>query len=114
VQVHPAGLYSRRLRQIRYCHQFIAIEQQRQTWTHECRHAQFVEQTLEIAPATPRQLQRLTALAGPTTYPFGATGASRYLRTNASTEMAPQDGGKVGSLDLHSSGQLYLGASYKF
>ncbi len=38
----------------------------------------------------------------------------RYLRTNASTEMAPHDGGKVGSLDLHSSGQLYLGASYKF
>ena len=38
----------------------------------------------------------------------------RYLRTNASTEMAPHGGGKVGSLDLHSSGQLYLGASYKF
>ena len=38
----------------------------------------------------------------------------RYLRTNASTEMAPHDGSKVGSLDLHSSGQLYLGASYKF
>jgi len=38
----------------------------------------------------------------------------RYLRTNASTEMAPHGGDKVGSLDLHSSGQLYLGASYKF
>ena len=38
----------------------------------------------------------------------------RYLRTNASTEMAPHSAGKVGSLDLHSSGQLYLGANYKF
>jgi len=38
----------------------------------------------------------------------------RYLRTNASTEMAPHGAGKVGSLDLHSSGQLYLGANYKF
>ena len=38
----------------------------------------------------------------------------RYLRTNAGTEMAPHGAGKAGSLDLHSSGQLYLGASYKF
>ncbi|MEO4046520.1 hypothetical protein AAFN46_05430 [Pseudomonas sp. CAU 1711] len=38
----------------------------------------------------------------------------RYLRSNASTEMAPHGGGKLGSLDLHSSGQLYLGANYKF
>ena len=38
----------------------------------------------------------------------------RYLRTNASTEMAPHGAGKAGSLDLHSSGQLYLGANYKF
>ncbi|MCR4511015.1 hypothetical protein NUV66_17040 [Pseudomonas sp. 32.2.56] len=38
----------------------------------------------------------------------------RYLRTNARTEMAPHGAGKVGSLDLHSSGQLYLGANYKF
>ena len=38
----------------------------------------------------------------------------RYLRTNASTEMALHGAGKVGSLDLHSSGQLYLGANYKF
>ena len=38
----------------------------------------------------------------------------RYLRTNASTEMAPHGAGKAGSLDLHSSGQLYLGAKYKF
>ncbi len=38
----------------------------------------------------------------------------RYLRTNASTEMAPHGAGKVGSLDLHSSGQLYVGANYKF
>lgn len=38
----------------------------------------------------------------------------RYLRSNASTEMAAHGGGKLGSLDLHSSGQLYLGANYKF
>jgi opacity protein-like surface antigen len=38
----------------------------------------------------------------------------RYLRTNASTEMAPHGGGKVGSLDLHSSSQVFVGASYKF
>lgn len=38
----------------------------------------------------------------------------RYLRTNASTEVAPHGGSKLGSLDLHSSSQAYLGASYKF
>lgn len=38
----------------------------------------------------------------------------RYLRTNASTEMAPHGAGKVGSLDLHSSSQVYLGANYAF
>ncbi|MDH1263381.1 outer membrane beta-barrel protein [Pseudomonas sp. GD03944] len=38
----------------------------------------------------------------------------RYLRTNAGTEVAPQGGSKVGSLDLHSTSQLYLGANYKF
>ncbi|MGL4316728.1 MAG: outer membrane protein [Pseudomonas sp.] len=38
----------------------------------------------------------------------------RYLRTNASTEMAPHGGSKVGSLDLHSSSQVFIGASYKF
>lgn len=38
----------------------------------------------------------------------------RYLRTNASTEMAAHGAPKAGSLDLHSSGQLYLGANYKF
>ncbi|CAN7634213.1 outer membrane protein [Pseudomonas solani] len=38
----------------------------------------------------------------------------RYLRTNASTEVAPHGGDKLGSLDLHSSSQAYLGASYKF
>lgn len=41
-------------------------------------------------------------------------GGYRYLRTNASTEFAPHGDGKVGSLDLHSSGQWYLGANYKF
>ena len=38
----------------------------------------------------------------------------RYLRTNASTEMAPHGEGKAGSLDLHSSSQLYLGANFAF
>jgi len=38
----------------------------------------------------------------------------RYLRTNASTEVVQNGGKKLGSLDLRSSGQLYLGASYKF
>lgn len=38
----------------------------------------------------------------------------RYLRTNASTEMSPHGAGKAGSLDLHSSSQLYLGANYTF
>lgn len=38
----------------------------------------------------------------------------RYLRTNASTEMAPRGEGKAGSLDLHSSSQLYLGANFAF
>lgn len=41
-------------------------------------------------------------------------GGYRYLRTNASTGFAPHGEGKVGSLDLHSSGQWYLGANYKF
>lgn len=38
----------------------------------------------------------------------------RYLRTNASTEMAPHGEGKAGSLDLHSSSQVYLGANFAF
>ncbi|MDP2245088.1 hypothetical protein [Pseudomonas sp.] len=38
----------------------------------------------------------------------------RYLHSNASTEVAAHGGGKLGSLDLQSSGQLYLGANYKF
>lgn len=41
-------------------------------------------------------------------------GGYRYLRTNASTEMAPHGAGKAGSLDLHSSSQFYLGANYAF
>ncbi|MBK4532572.1 outer membrane beta-barrel protein, partial [Enterobacter cloacae] len=40
-------------------------------------------------------------------------GGYRYLRTNASTEMTPHGGNKLGSLDLHSSSQFYLGANYK-
>lgn len=38
----------------------------------------------------------------------------RYLRSNASTEMAPHGAAKAGSLDLHSSSQVYLGANYAF
>jgi len=38
----------------------------------------------------------------------------RYLRTNASNEVTPHGGKKLGSLDLHSSSQLYVGANYKF
>jgi opacity protein-like surface antigen len=38
----------------------------------------------------------------------------RYLRSNASLDVKPQDAGKVGSLDLHSSSQVYLGANYRF
>lgn len=41
-------------------------------------------------------------------------GGYRYLRTNASTEMSPHGGSKAGSLDLHSSSQIYLGANYRF
>ncbi|MDF3932370.1 outer membrane protein [Pseudomonas citronellolis] len=41
-------------------------------------------------------------------------GGYRYLRTNASTEMSPHGGAKAGSLDLHSSSQIYLGANYRF
>lgn len=38
----------------------------------------------------------------------------RYLRSNASTEMSPRGGAKVGSLDLTSSAQTYLSANYSF
>ncbi|KHK64333.1 membrane protein [Pseudomonas frederiksbergensis] len=38
----------------------------------------------------------------------------RYLRSNASTEMSPHNGAKVGSLDLTSSAQTYLSANYTF
>ncbi|WP_044874764.1 outer membrane beta-barrel protein [Pseudomonas sp. LFM046] len=38
----------------------------------------------------------------------------RYLRTNVSTDMAEPGGPRLGSLDLHSSGQAYLGANYTF
>jgi opacity protein-like surface antigen len=38
----------------------------------------------------------------------------RYLRSNASTEMSPHGGAKVGSLDLTSSAQTYLSANYTF
>lgn len=41
-------------------------------------------------------------------------GGYRYLRTNASTELAPHGEGKAGALDLHSSSQFYLGANYAF
>ncbi|WP_462383642.1 hypothetical protein [Pseudomonas sp. Marseille-QA0892] len=38
----------------------------------------------------------------------------RYTRSNASTEMSQHGGEKLGSLDLHSTEQLYLGVNYKF
>jgi opacity protein-like surface antigen len=38
----------------------------------------------------------------------------RYLRSNANVEVGPSGGSKVGSLDLHSSSQAYLGANYRF
>lgn len=38
----------------------------------------------------------------------------RYLRSNASTEMSPHGGAKVGSLDLTNSAQTYLSANYTF
>ncbi|MDE1167170.1 MAG: hypothetical protein PW845_17775 [Pseudomonas sp.] len=38
----------------------------------------------------------------------------RYLRTNASTEMAPHGGVKQGSMNLTSSAQTYLSANYAF
>lgn len=45
---------------------------------------------------------------------FSIEAGYRYLRSNASTEMALRGGPKLGSLDLHSSSQVYLGAGYKF
>lgn len=38
----------------------------------------------------------------------------RYMKTNASTDMAPHGGNKVGTLDLDRTSQVYLGANYKF
>ena len=38
----------------------------------------------------------------------------RYLRSNASTELSPHGGNKVGTLRLTSSAQTYLAANYKF
>ncbi|MGY8819646.1 MAG: hypothetical protein ACKVLM_09625 [Pseudomonadales bacterium] len=38
----------------------------------------------------------------------------RYLRSNAGTEVAERGVGKVGSIDLHSSKQAYLGVNYTF
>ena len=38
----------------------------------------------------------------------------RYLRTNVSTDMGEHGGPRLGSLDLHSSCQAYIGANYKF
>jgi opacity protein-like surface antigen len=38
----------------------------------------------------------------------------RYLRSNASVEVSPSGERKLGSLDLHSSSQAYLGANYRF
>lgn len=38
----------------------------------------------------------------------------RYLRSNAGTEVAEHGIGKIGSIDLHSSKQAYLGVNYHF
>ncbi|QLF93254.1 outer membrane beta-barrel protein [Pseudomonas sp. ABC1] len=38
----------------------------------------------------------------------------RYLRSNAGTEVAPHGERKIGSIDVHSSKQLYLGVNYRF
>jgi len=38
----------------------------------------------------------------------------RYLRSNAGTEVSERGVGKVGSIDLHSTKQVYLGVNYKF
>lgn len=38
----------------------------------------------------------------------------RYLRSNADTEVSERGVGKVGSIDLHSTKQAYLGVNYKF
>lgn len=41
-------------------------------------------------------------------------GGYRYLRSNADTDLSVRGGGKLGSLDLKSSEQLYLGVNYNF
>ncbi|QUE76304.1 outer membrane protein [Stutzerimonas stutzeri] len=38
----------------------------------------------------------------------------RYLRSNAGTEVSERGVGKIGSIDLHSTKQAYLGVNYKF
>lgn len=41
-------------------------------------------------------------------------GGYRYLRSNASTDLSARGVGKLGSIDLHSSEQFYLGVNYNF
>ncbi|MEH6491302.1 hypothetical protein [Halopseudomonas sp.] len=41
-------------------------------------------------------------------------GGYRYLRSNATVDVAPHGAGSLGKVDLHSSGQWYLGANYQF
>lgn len=38
----------------------------------------------------------------------------RYLRSNAGTEVSERGVGKIGSIDVHSSKQAYLGVNYHF
>ncbi|TLX57985.1 hypothetical protein DN824_09470 [Stutzerimonas nosocomialis] len=38
----------------------------------------------------------------------------RYMRSNAGTEVSEHGGGKLGSIDLHSTKQVYLGLNYHF
>lgn len=41
-------------------------------------------------------------------------GGYRYLRSNASTDLSPRGGSNLGSLDLKSSEQFYIGVNYNF
>ncbi|MCJ8169532.1 hypothetical protein [Atopomonas sediminilitoris] len=45
---------------------------------------------------------------------FSMEAGYRYLRSNASTEISAHGGSKLGSLDLHSSSQAFIGVNYQF
>ena len=50
----------------------------------------------------------------PITENFSVETGYRYMRTNLRTEVKPHGGSRVGTTDLHSSGQAYLGVNYQF